>query len=316
MNRIYKSIKDETSYGTKPYKQMKNVTKESLLEKSFLDWGVEKRPIYYKNETGNYVEFFDKFATIRQEANLRSGEEQLGIVGSSYEVLQNEQLLEAVLPFFDIEDVDFETAGYFNNGKRVWMLFKLPEFIVVNGDKTEQMLFVGNSHDGTTSIHIGLTSVRVICGNTFQLAMKQSKLRIRHFESAPDKVKKAHEIIGITSKVTTQLNEIFNQMAKAKVTDKFIDEIVYKLNAEDSKTSVFDELSTRKQNSIITMKEFIDLEFSNSKALNGNKYGVFNGITAYYNHGTSKSNKEKRFEKMLFGDASKKMNQAFTLLTK
>lgn len=308
---IYNRRNQQDTYGNKPYDVIKNVTAENVLETAHLNWNVDKLPVFIEDGKGGFGQYTDKFSTVR--INRDGTRIPLGVVGKQYKVFQNENLLDLVTPFFDIEDVNFETAGYFGEGEKVFMLFKLPEFITVNGDETEQMLFIGNSHDGTTSITIGMTSVRVVCGNTFRQAMGQkTNIRIRHCESSQEKVQQAHEIIGLANVVTKQINDIFNNMSKTKVNDKIIDNVVRKL-IEVKPTDRLQDISTRKQNQIISMKDFIDLEFKNN-ALNGNAYGLFNGITAYYNHGASR-NSSNRFEKIMSGTNDSKMQEAYNMLS-
>ncbi len=51
---------------------------------------------------------------------------------------------------------------------------KMPESIVLPGeDKLDTYLLFSNNHDGTLSIDIRLTTVRVVCNNTLTLALRK-----------------------------------------------------------------------------------------------------------------------------------------------
>ncbi|WP_409348152.1 DUF932 domain-containing protein [Paenibacillus gyeongsangnamensis] len=58
------------------------------------------------------------------------------------------------------EGVRFKTAGSSQNGKKVWMLAKLPENYTITGDNVSPYLIFSNSHDGSGTIR-GSTSVAV-----------------------------------------------------------------------------------------------------------------------------------------------------------
>jgi len=307
----------EQSYGNLPYERLEGVTIENLLTKTHLDWQVNKVPLY--TEVGDSkILVPDYYGTLREDTN-----EVLGIVKSRYEVLQNSQLVDAVTPFMEIEDLCLESGGYFSDNKnnraghKVYIQFKLPNYITVNGDPTETMLFISNSHDGTSGVFIGLTCVRTVCRNTFQMNLNSASIRIRHTATMNDKVIQAYKTLNIANQLTTQLNDIFNQMSSVSVNTKQINEVLtlvatpeYKQKGKEN-----EEQSTRINNIVADMSEWVEKEFNSSPALNGNMYGLWNGITAYYNHGVN-FRKSDRFNQIIMGTSAKKMDKAFGILTK
>ena len=61
----------------------------------------------------------------------------------------------------------YETAGALGRGERVWIQARLPgDLEIAPGDRVKRFLLLSNSHDGTSSVQILLTPIRVVCNNT------------------------------------------------------------------------------------------------------------------------------------------------------
>lgn len=145
----------------------------------------------------------------------------LGVVGKDYQIVQNRD----VFLFFDsivgaAEKVKYETAGALGNGERIFITAKLPDYIRVGKDDLiEQYVFLTTSHDGYGSITAAFTPVRIVCQNTLNAAFRnqQNCIKIRHTASAIDRLKQAHQLMGITSKLAIEMEEIYNHGQKSEL---------------------------------------------------------------------------------------------------
>jgi phage/plasmid-like protein (TIGR03299 family) len=103
------------------------LSSEEALEKSWLNWTVIQRPIM----TSNYTPIKGHKANIRQ-----SDEKVLGVVTDRYKVVQNHE----AFAFTDAllgEGVRYETAGSLQEGRKIWLLAKLPDKYVMEGERIE-----------------------------------------------------------------------------------------------------------------------------------------------------------------------------------
>lgn len=119
-------------------------------------------------------------------ANLRSDDKTcLGIVSDQYVPIQNETLARIADSMIKTDgSVEIETGGSLNGGKRVWLLAKMPTKTVNTSKGTDDSvpyLFISNRHDGTGCTEARLTMVRVVCANTWAVAMNTASIfKFRH----------------------------------------------------------------------------------------------------------------------------------------
>ena len=151
-------------------------TPTEALAAAGLLWEVTTRKLYISQS--EYAAPLDRFV-----ANVRSDDGSvLGVVSPDYIPVQNAVLATLADGILDCDhSIEIETAGSLNGGKRVWMLARLPQQVVGELDTQVPYLFISNSHDGTRSLDIRLTCVRVVCANTWAIAERErSKASFRH----------------------------------------------------------------------------------------------------------------------------------------
>jgi len=107
--------------------------------------------------------------------------EPLGLVSSQYKIVQPMEVLEF---FRDIVGsiAHLETAGVLRDGAHYWALAKMDGEFSMAGDKVHQYLLLASSADGSLATQARLTSVRVVCNNTLQLAQRRegAQVVVRH----------------------------------------------------------------------------------------------------------------------------------------
>ncbi|MCM3631140.1 DUF945 domain-containing protein [Paenibacillus glycanilyticus] len=141
------------------------LTANDALSAAGLDWTVIQKSI----QTEDLVEIPG------YKANIRAADHRLlGVVSDRYKIVQNHEAFAFADELLG-KGVRFETAGSLQNGKKIWLLAKLPESYVIAGDHISPYMVFSNSHDGSGSIKVAMTPVRIVCQNTLNLALSSAK---------------------------------------------------------------------------------------------------------------------------------------------
>ena len=180
-NEMSHNIETMFSVREKPwhFSETKEVTKliqeaptsADALRYAGLDWHVEPKPIYTETNGlfGSAMTPIPGFV-----ANTRDSDGAvLGVVTDAYKIVQNTDAF-AFTDNIIGGDVRYETAGSLAGGKRIWLLARLPETEIV-GDKVEQYLVFTNTFDGSGSVRVSCTPIRVVCQNTLNVALSTAK---------------------------------------------------------------------------------------------------------------------------------------------
>ena len=215
-------------------------SKDALIAAG-LDWKVNQQDVFV-NE--NIAEGF--------KANVRDRDGMiLGIVSDRYKVVDNEDAFDFVDNLVDGKDTTYETAGSLRNGKTVWMLAKLPTEKIL-GDDIEQFLCFTNTHDGTGSVKVFFTPVRVVCANTLSYALESTPRSwyTIHAGDIRGKLFQAQDTLFRAAQAMTSMKKDADLLASKKFDNLQIASMLNQLFPE-----VTPNMSDRQKESIMTMKK-------------------------------------------------------------
>jgi len=296
-----------------------DATPEEMLIASELDWTVSKRPIWTPRTPqftadggpiafGDFLNVPDYFALVRDSDN-----KILGPSGKDYIPIQNRQAFDFFKKFTDAGQMRMETAGSLQGGKQVWVLAKLSKsFSLPGGDEVGGYLLLSSPHIWGKSFVIKFVTIRVVCMNTFTMAMNEAKygkgFRMPHIRAFDGEVAKEAAIsLGIanelfegfeatanklaSTKVDTdvvvryvadifqpeliveQFGKSFYKATEAKQAEMLLDPTSPKVDASQFKRSAYDVLTA------VNRQPGADLESSS-----GTLWGAFNATTYYTDH--------------------------------
>lgn len=209
-----------------------------------LDWETEVHPVYVEGK-----EYSDAKAFVRSD-----NRKVLGIVGPRTHPLQNKKAFDFFDGFVTAKEVQLETAGSLDEGRKIWVMAKInrDNSVIVKGDEVAKFVLLSNSHDGTTAVRVGFTPIRIVCANTLAMAHKDkaSKLiRIRHSKSVEKNVERIRDIINIANEEFEATAEQFRFLATRNINQSDLRKYVKKLLTPDEET-----LSTRSLNTVLDVE--------------------------------------------------------------
>jgi phage/plasmid-like protein (TIGR03299 family) len=305
-------------------------TSAEAIKQAGLNYHVEKRPLF-TYDTENYmadpdtdiiipeIEVPDFFATIRTDTD-----EVLGIVGNDYEVVQNVNAFD----FFDAivggkDGILYETAGALGKGERIFITAKLPDYIRIGRDDLiEQYLFLTTSHDGYGSITAAFTPIRIVCQNTLNAALHNHShsIKIRHTGSAVDRLKQAHQLLGVTNLLANELEEVFNNWSKIRITDNAVKRLIQVAMApnkevlQNLQNGKLDELSTNYNNMVSSVMEYALTNPTQQEiTTKGTLFGAYNAVTGYFQNVRNYKDDESKFKSIMYGTGLQRSQTAFDL---
>lgn len=321
-------------------------TSREVMQKAELDFTVQKCEVVAKmpfsingNNTINeedgafqrngniYREIDNAYATYRTDLNV-----PLGMVKSKYEVIQNVDAFNFFDEAIGKDKAEWQYAGYYGIGHKVFVTAKIPVTTKVGGDPINNYLVFSNSHDGSSSIDILFTPIRVFCLNCLNAAFNnnESHIRIRHTKTAKDRLDEGARILHIACEYANNAQDIYNAIYNIKMNDeqvfKYIASVIL---TEDEMNSLKDydqrsvykrlyyvdysllentKISTRKANQYKAMCDYYFEGVAQDNIL-GTGWGAYNAITGYYSN-VANLEGEKRMDSLLYGNASKVMSRA------
>jgi len=132
---------------------------------------IEKRPItVYLNETNQEV---GDYALVRSPVPDDPKEKIFGYCTKQYTIVQPDMICQ----LFDdnVKDQPVETLGMLGHGEKIFLTWTLPQDIDVKGDKVKTYGFVACGYDGKFGASLSLVTTRVVCQNTFSIAINESE---------------------------------------------------------------------------------------------------------------------------------------------
>ena len=195
------------------------MTSKEALELAGLDWTVEQRPIFI--ESSPFTQIPGYVANVRDKDN-----KVLGVVTPRYKVVQNAEAFEFTDNLIG-GDVKYVTAGSLKEGRRVWMLAQLPRTRIL-GDDVDPYICFSNSHDGTGTVKVCMTPIRVVCNNTLNLALESAKRcwSTRHMGNIESKLNEAKQTLQMADTYMAALNDEMERLANITLTEERVDEIL------------------------------------------------------------------------------------------
>lgn len=248
-------------------------TSADALELAGLDWNVVQKEI--QTTDGSVINGF--------KANVRDRDEKvLGVVSDRYKVVQNREAFAFTDELLG-EGVTYETAGSLQEGRRTWVLAKLPQRYIISGDEITPYLVFMNSHDGTGAIKAAMTPIRVVCNNTLNLALSTAKRfwSTNHTGDIGGKLDDAHCTLLYADKYMGELGKTIDALNRMKLSDRQVYEYI------DAIFPMSENATEQQVKNLMRLKEDMKMRYFEAPDLIGtgkSAYRFINAVSDFATH--------------------------------
>lgn len=269
-------------------------SREALIAAG-LDWTVIQKPVFTQDGVlikGYYANVRDYDGSV------------LGVVTNRYKVVQNRDAFSFTDELLG-DGVRYETAGSLMGGKKTWILARLPEKYIIQGEQIMPYLVFSNTHDGSGAIKIAMTPIRVVCNNTLNLALANASRvwSIHHTGDTVAKLEDAKETIYRANEYMAELGKTFDVLSRKKVTDATMKEYVEML------LPIADDASQTTEKNVLKQREDIVLRYKYAPDLKDvpkSGYRLVNAVSDFATHAKplreTKNYQENLFIKTMDGN--------------
>lgn len=248
-------------------------TSAEALHLAGLDWNVVQEPIY--TEFNEQVDGY--------KANVRDSDRKvLGVVSDRYKVVQNVDAFSFTDELIG-KGVRYETAGSLQEGKKVWLLARLPREYIIAGERISPYLVFSNTHDGSGSVKVAVTPVRVVCNNTLNLALDKASrsFSMIHTGNIQDKIQEARDTLFMAEEYMDCLGAEFEQLRRQKMTDVQVKEYINLLLPMEKEST---QLQSK---NIIRLREDMMKRYYDApdlQTVGNNAYRFINAVSDFATH--------------------------------
>lgn len=278
---------------------------KDALRLAGLNWKVLQEPVYTENK-----ELIQGY-----KANVRDTDRKvLGVVTDRYKVIQNEE----AFAFTDTllgEGVRYETAGSLQEGRRVWMLARLPREFIIGGERISPYMVFSNTHDGSGAVKTALTPIRVVCNNTLNLALRTAKRSwsIIHTGDISGKIEEAKNTLLLADEYMTALGQEFENLRKIKLSEKQVLDYIKILLPMEENYSLLQKRGVEKLRADMKMRYF---DAPDLKDVGNNGYRFVNAVSDFATHSTPRR-KTANYKENIFArtaDGNPMIDRAYQLV--
>jgi len=289
----------------------KNQPLEVWQKSAGMDFEIKQTQVLFNAASGNGNNLLNLCSNSDATVLYRSdNNEALSVVSKRYKVVQPKDVLGFYRDLVSVGGFELETAGILKGGKKLWALARTGQETMLPGlDKVKAYLLLATSCDGSLATTAQFTSVRVVCNNTLQMAVGESKgaIRVPHSTIFDPAAVKLELGLGMSSW------EMFMASIKAmsnRPVNKF-EAMSYLVNVlGDPALPLTDQPN---QKAIQTVYGLYSGEGKGSKlqSANGTVWGLVNGVTEYIDSHRRARNQGYRLDSAWFGQGAQIKGKAF-----
>jgi phage/plasmid-like protein (TIGR03299 family) len=289
---------------------------ETWVEKSGMDWRIQRSKVRYAVERGQDAASFAEMPG--QHVLFRSDTKApLGLVSDGYKVVQPKDVLKFFADIAHAQGIELSAAGTLFGGKKFWATAKIGEASPVSvKDRIGGYLLLSSGSDGGTASEARLTSTRVVCNNTLQMAFADSKASVRVTHRSVFDADAIRAELGLTEHAWAAFRHSMTRLANVPVDGEAADRFLVKLLANAAPDAPKADVARQSRGYKRILSLFNgEAKGSNLDGVRDTAYGMLQAVTEYVDHWAGARSADNRFASAQWGPGNDLKNSAYALLT-
>jgi phage/plasmid-like protein (TIGR03299 family) len=263
-----------------------------------MNWSVNESPVITIGESDSAPGLVDGWKVLKRSDNGSV----LNVCRDTWTPVQNLEAFQWFDPIIQDQDATLSAAVSLQGGKRIALTAKITDETaeVVNGDPIEAYLLLFNSHDGTLSLGVKFTNIRVVCSNTLNMNLRGTQIgstredgmiwndkaaRIRHTKSIHANLDAVRDAIDVSRRSFRYTIDEYRAMSQVSLTTELFQKYL---------TNVFqkDLIGTDNKPKLVTDLRHYDRLVENFESgrgadqigVRGTLWGAYNAVTEWTSH--------------------------------
>ena len=304
--------------GQTPWHGLGNVLppQQSLdiwLQAAGMDWTIEQSDVMFNvaSDALHIRPYSDSKVLYRSDTLA-----PLSVVSSRYNVVQPHEVLHFYQDLVEAGGFELETAGSLKGGRKLWALAKTGQDLKLKGnDLVKSYLLLATSCDGTLCTTAQFTSLRVVCNNTLQMALRGATGAIKVPHSTQFDAAAVKESLGLGLSHWDEFKIQTKALAQRPVAPEealrfFSDLLAQPLDEENI-------ILTKPVQRLHELYQGAGMGSELASSRN-TAWGLVNAVTEYVDHHRRARSQDHRLDSAWFGQGaqlkSQALSQALTLL--
>ncbi|WP_159877721.1 DUF932 domain-containing protein [Aquitalea denitrificans] len=280
---------------------------EVWLTEAGMDWRIEQSDVLFNvADDGMHIRPFADSKVLYRSDSLAP----LSVVSPRYKVVQPSEVLEFYRDLVSVGGFELETAGVLKGGRKLWALAKTgQEALLKGGDRVKAYLLLATSCDGTLCTTAQFTSVRVVCNNTLQMAVKDRTGAVKVPHSTVFDPQQVKDALGLGLSAWDRFIGNIKQLSQRTVSPEEACQFFREVLDEPLVEGTVDAVTSKALQQVSALYSGGGMG-SLLAGTKGTAWGLVNAMTEYVDHRRRARSQDYRLDSAWFGQGAQLKGKA------
>jgi len=286
---------------------------EAWAQQAGMDWHIESAEVRFAGAAGDLKAPHDFLTFPDQKVLYRSDTKTpLSVVSKRYQVVQPAEILEFYRDLTEAGGFELESAGVLKEGRKLWALAKTGQSVSLKGnDQVKGYLLLATACDGSLATTAQFTSIRVVCGNTLAIALRDSAGAVKVGHRSQFDAQAVKKQLGIAvspwDDFMVRIKALSERRLSASDSEAFLKRV---LTTPASNSAEARAVGERTMNAVQSLYSGIG-RGSQLASSAGTAWGLLNSVTEYVDHHRRARSDDHRRDTAWFGQGASLKQRAW-----